>query len=78
MQVVVDKEKPVIGCTRIRGLNLTAVRLTTVQLTGVSESLHKLRDNLLHKPALTGNLCIYYINIIYYSKVTICNGVLNE
>jgi hypothetical protein len=54
--VVLDKEKLSIG--NIRGLNLAAVRPTTVQLTVMSEWLDKLRHNLLHKPALTGNLCI--------------------
>jgi hypothetical protein len=61
MYVQLDKEKPAIGS--IRGLNLAAVTPTTVQLTEISEYLHKLRHNLLHKTALTGNLCIPYINV---------------
>jgi hypothetical protein len=32
--------------------------------------LGKLRHNLLHKPLLTGNLCILCINITPYSAVT--------
>jgi hypothetical protein len=54
--VVLDKEKPGTGSTR--GLNLAEVRPTAVKLTAASEWFHKLRHNLLHKTALTGNLCI--------------------
>jgi hypothetical protein len=59
--VVFDKEKP--GMESIRGLDLAAVRPVTIQLTAVSEQLHKLRHKLLHKPALTENLCIFFINV---------------
>jgi hypothetical protein len=50
----------------IRGLNLEAIRPTTVQVTAVSE----LRHNLRQKSALTGVLCIFFINVIHCSKVT--------
>jgi hypothetical protein len=63
--VVLDKEKPGTGSTR--GLNLAEVRPTAVHLTAASEWFHKIRHNLLHKPALTGNLCI---NLTQYSAVT--------
>jgi hypothetical protein len=42
---------------------LVAARPTTVQLTALSEWLHELRHNLLHRPALTGNLSIPCINV---------------
>jgi hypothetical protein len=62
MYMVMDKEKPGIGSKR--GLNLAVVRPTTVQLTAVSEWLHMIGHNLLHKPALTGNLCMPCIKIL--------------
>jgi hypothetical protein len=61
MYMELDKEKP--GEESIRGLNLAAVRHASVQLTAVSEQLHKLIHNPLHKPAMTGNLCIPCINV---------------
>jgi hypothetical protein len=68
MYLVLDKKKP--GIRLIRGLNLAAVRPTTIQLSAVSEKFHKLRHNLLHGPELTGNLCITCINVTQYSAVT--------
>jgi hypothetical protein len=49
---------------------LAVVRPTTFQLTADSDQLQKLRHNLLHKPALTEDLCIPCINVTYYSAVT--------
>jgi hypothetical protein len=67
--MVLDKEKPYIGC--MRGLNLAAVRPTSVQLTStVSEWLNMLRHNLQHEPALTETLCMYCINVTQNSAVT--------
>jgi hypothetical protein len=58
MYVQLHKETPYRGNTR--GLNLAAVRLATVQVSNCPlGGLHKLRHNLLYKPALTEVLCIY-------------------
>jgi hypothetical protein len=57
MNMQLEKEKPGIGSKR--DFNLAPVRPTTVQLSAVSEKFH----NLLHKPALTGNLCIPCVNV---------------
>jgi hypothetical protein len=52
MYVQLDKEKPDIG--NIRGLNLAAVKSTTVQVSDYRFwGLTKLRHRLLHNPALT-------------------------
>jgi hypothetical protein len=52
MYVQLDKEKPGIG--NIRGLNLAAVKSTTVQVSDSRfRGLNKLRHRLLHNPALT-------------------------
>jgi hypothetical protein len=52
MYVQLDKEKPGIG--NIRGLNLSAVKSTTDQVSDCRFwGLNKLRHRLLHNPALT-------------------------
>jgi hypothetical protein len=51
-----------LACERLKlGGGLAYDR--SADLTAVSEQLHKLRHNLLHKPALTGNLCMTCINV---------------
>jgi hypothetical protein len=52
MYVELDKEKPGIG--NIRGLNLVAVKPTTLQVSNcLFGGLNNLRHRLLRKPALT-------------------------
>jgi hypothetical protein len=52
MYVQLDKENP--GTGNIRGLNLAAVKPTTVQVSNCHFlGLDKLRNKLLHSPALT-------------------------
>jgi hypothetical protein len=52
MYVQLDKEKP--GKENIRGLNLAAVKSTTVQVSDCRFwGLNKLRRRMLHNPALT-------------------------
>jgi hypothetical protein len=49
---------------RKRTLNLAAVKPMTIQLTSsVLQWLNELGHNLLHKPALTENFCMYYLNV---------------
>jgi hypothetical protein len=52
MYVQLDKEKPGIG--NIKGLNLSAVKSTTVQVSDCCFCvLNNLRHRLLHNPTLT-------------------------
>jgi hypothetical protein len=56
--LILDKGKP--GIRSLCGLNLAAVRLTTVQLTNCSFSY---MQNLLRKPSLRRDLCSTSLNI---------------
>jgi hypothetical protein len=63
-----DKENP--GTGNIRGLNLTAVKPTTVQVSNCRFlGLNKLRHKLLHYPELT--------DVPVYSR-TLCQFVFCE
>jgi hypothetical protein len=55
----------------IRGLYLTMVWPTTVQVTNCCFEVNEktLRHNLLHKPTLTEVIWIPYVNVTHYGKV---------
>jgi hypothetical protein len=73
MYVQLDKEKPGIG--NIRGLNLAAVKSTTVQVSDCRFSgFNKLRHRLLHNRVLTEVPVILELNVRLY----FVNSLLNS
>jgi hypothetical protein len=58
---------------KLKRLNFAEIGPTTVQVSNCRLRVDKnLRQNLLHRPALTEVLCIYYICIVYYRKLIKC------